>query len=491
MSKSILKNILAKSVMGVFNMLVPLLVIPYVYRVLNPEVVGNVEYGATLYSYFGLMGVLGIYNYGIREVSRVRNDIQKVQVLYKNLFVTGLISNIFFFVVYVLFTRFFIADAVLRDIMYINGLALLAQIFSVEWVNEAYEEFRFITIKTVIIRSLNVGLIFLLVKNAGDYLAYVWIITLYWFFCYGVSYVYAQRHIRLSIKQLFQGLNLRHYILPLLLILVLNNTAILYTVADRTMLGAFCSAEEVAYYSIGQKIIEILNYLLLAAVYVMIPRLSLYLGQDKKQYEQSLQRVMRLTMLIVSPIAIGLCMLSEEAVLLLAGDQYLDAVPSLRIFALRAVVIAVGTILYNQVIFLHRKEKVLVLFNLICGGLNVGLNFLLLDYFNPTVAIATTLFAEILFQSICFIYIKKKLHVSTGFFDWKNGKYWLASSMFIPIIALSKHFVGNIYLHVAVSVVLCVCCYIVVLAATKDEFYVEMKQRLFAKFQKGASYEEL
>ena len=79
MSQSVLKNILSKSVMGIFNMLVPLLVIPYVYRVLNPQVVGYVEYGATLYSYFGLLGVLGIYNFGLREVSRVRDDFDKVQ----------------------------------------------------------------------------------------------------------------------------------------------------------------------------------------------------------------------------------------------------------------------------------------------------------------------------------------------------------------------------------------------------------------------------
>lgn len=478
MSRSVLKNILSKSVMGIFNMLVPLLVIPYVYRVLNPQTVGYVEYGATLYSYFGLLGVLGIYNYGLREVSRVRDDLGKVQELYKNLFVTGLLSNLFFFVAYIAFTYFFIHDPVLREIMFVNSLALLAQIFSIEWMNEAYEEYTFIAVKTVIVRTCNVVLIFLLVKNAGDYLAYVYIITLYWFVCYGISFFYIQKHVRLSIKGLFQGLHLRRYIVPLLLILVLNNTAILYTVADRTMLGYYCGEEEVAYYSIGQKMIEIMNFLLLAAVFVMVPRLSNYLGQDKAQYERSLQRVMRATLMIVCPIAIGLCMLSEEAVLILAGEQYLDAVLSLRIFAIRAIGIALTTILYNQVIFLFRKEKLLVVFNLLCGGVNVALNFVFLDYFSPAVAISTTLFAEILFQAICFIYIKKKLHVVTGFFDRRNLKYIGTSLLFIPVILLCRLWIENWMVLAAVAVLLCVLLYLSVMAWAKDEFYVELRQKL-------------
>ena len=233
-----------------------------------------------------------------------------------------------------------------------------------------------------------------------------------------------------------------------------------------------------AYYSIGQKMIEIMNYLLLAAVFVMVPRLSNYLGQDKMQYERSLQRVMRATLMIVCPIAIGLCMLSEEAVLVLAGEQYIDAVPSLRIFAIRAIGIALTTILYNQVIFLFRKEKLLVVFNLLCGGVNVALNFVFLDYFSPAVAIFTTLFAEILFQAICFIYIKKKLHVVTGFFDRRNLKYIGTSLLFIPVILLCRLWIENWMVLAAVAVLLCVLLYLSVMAWAKDEFYVELRQKL-------------
>lgn len=37
MGQSVLKNLLAKSTLSVFNILIPFLILPYVYRVLGPE----------------------------------------------------------------------------------------------------------------------------------------------------------------------------------------------------------------------------------------------------------------------------------------------------------------------------------------------------------------------------------------------------------------------------------------------------------------------
>lgn len=477
-SQSVLKNILAKGTLNVFNILVPFLVVPYVYRVLNPEIIGNIEYGATLYGYFGLLGALGIYHYGLREISRVRADREKVREIYKNLFVTGLISNLSFFAIYNAFVYFFIHDAVLREIMYVTGLALLFQSIAIEWLNEAYEEFRFIMVKTVLIRSMNVVLIFLLVRNAGDYMAYVWIITLYWLFNYLVSFIYGRKYVRLSVKELFSGLQLRKYIVPLFYILILNNTIILYTAADRTMLGYFCGAEQVAYYTIGQKIIEIIKALLLSVVFVTLPRLSYYMEGKREAYEEGVKKVMRFLLLIVFPVAVGMFMLSEDIVWLFAGDQYMEAVPALRIFSLRVIVVSVESILYNQIIFLHRKEKVLVMLNLLCGGLNVVLNFVFLDRLDPVVAISTTLAVELLFQVLCLYYIKTRLQMASGLFDVRNVKYVLGAFSFVPLILLCHYCIENRLAFLAVSVTASVLLYGTMLIATKDEFYCELVTRI-------------
>ena len=94
MSKSIIKNTIAKMTLNVFNIIVPILIYPYIYRVLSAKSVGFIDYSTTLYTYFSLVGLLGIYNYGLREISRYRDNHVKTFWVFRNLFVIGLISNI-------------------------------------------------------------------------------------------------------------------------------------------------------------------------------------------------------------------------------------------------------------------------------------------------------------------------------------------------------------------------------------------------------------
>ena len=479
MGQSVLKNLLAKSTLSVFNILIPFLILPYVYRVLGPEKVGDVEYGTTLYTYFGLLGLLGIYNYGLREISINRNDREKVGVICSNLFYIGFISNILFFVLYEIFVLIFIKEPNIRYIMYILGFNLIAQIFYIEWMHEAFEDFRFITIKTVIIRLISVVFIVLLVRGAADYLVYVLIIVGTLFLNNIVSFIKAQNRIGRNIISSVKKIDVRVYVIPLLLILVLNNTNVLYTMADRTMLGIYSEAKDVAYYSLGQKVAEAIKVLLLSIVFVTLPRLSSYLETNKDLYISSVRKLIRLMLLLVLPVSIGMFMLSEQIVLLFAGEQYLSAVPCFKVFSLRIIILAVEAILYNQVFFLHRKERILLVMNLFCGVLNVILNFVFLKHFTPFIAITTTVLCEILFQCFCLIYVKKALHLSLHIFKKENLLYLGLSLIFIPVIWILSYFVNvSGFMLVLLSVVCCTIIYIGGLYWKKDELFLETMKRI-------------
>lgn len=482
MSKSIAKNILAKGTLNIFNILLPLLVTPYVYRVLGPSGIGNVEYSNTLYAYFGMLGLLGIYNYGLREISANRNNPGKVREIYKNLFAIQLVSNIVVLGCYILFIFFCLKDPIQRTISFILCGNLISQLFYVEWMNEAFEEFQFITIKTVVVRILSMATIFLTIKSSEDIFRYVSILVITLFINYTVSFIYARRNVRIPIRDLFKGLTPQHYIMPLLFILLLNNTGILYTVVDRTMLGYYNGAENVAMFSIGQKIVEISKMMLLSIIFATLPRMSLYLRENKQLYEDGIIKIMHLTLMLVIPASIGLFMLSEQIILLFGGSQYLAAVPSMRIFSLRIMLLSVEAILYNQIIFLHRKEKVLIVFNLLCGGLNVILNFSLLQYFSPLVAISTTLCSEIVFESLCIWYIKKNLKIKLGLLEKSVGKYILTSLLFIPIILIIKHFININIIFVSSSVAFCAIIYLLMLWLSKDILFQGISNHILTIF---------
>lgn len=114
MKNSIISNTISKSALNVFNIIVPLLIYPYIYRIFSANTVGKMDYATTIFTYFSLVGLLGIYNYGLREIARKRDIKEETNYIFKNLFVLGVISNIVVFIIYFLFVYYTINDSVLK-----------------------------------------------------------------------------------------------------------------------------------------------------------------------------------------------------------------------------------------------------------------------------------------------------------------------------------------------------------------------------------------
>ncbi|MCM1092814.1 MAG: flippase [Lachnospiraceae bacterium] len=484
MAKNLVHNVMAKGVLNIFNTLLPLVITPYVYHLLGPEGMGNIEYATVLFGYFGMLGMLGIYNYGLREISAHRNDIAKRNSIFKNLFAIGILSNMFFLGVYILFIHFCLTTPELKIISYILCGNLVSQIFYIEWLNEALEEFKFITVKTVIIRSISLIFIFLFVRSVSDAVIYVCITVVVQFVNYIVSFVYGIRNIKFRIKDLFHGLDMKPYIVPLLMILVLNNTGILYTIADRTILGHFTNLENVAYFSIGQRIVELTKTLLLSVVFATLPRFALYLNEDREKYQEGILKVIRLLLFIIVPAGIGLFMLSDSLIWIFGGSQYLKGVDAMRVFSLRIILLGVDAVLYNQIIFLHGKERVLVKYNLICGGINLVLNFLFISILTPFISILCTLASEIVFEILCLSYIKRNLKVKVGIFQWTTYRYILVSLLFIPIVLGINMLDIDRIVKVIMSVVTCITVYMATMQVIHDQAYEQIKEYSMKLFKR-------
>ena len=69
----IAKNFAYKSLLNFFSMVIPVIIMPYLYRRLSPSSIGIYEYAYSIMTYFSILGVMGIYNYGIREISKIRD----------------------------------------------------------------------------------------------------------------------------------------------------------------------------------------------------------------------------------------------------------------------------------------------------------------------------------------------------------------------------------------------------------------------------------
>ena len=105
MSKNNIKvNAIASTLVRILNIIFPLLTGPYLTRILDPELFGEFNKVNSLAAWFIPFAGFGVYNYGIRLVSGVRENKAKASHNFSLLF---LILNLLFLEIYFFYISLF------------------------------------------------------------------------------------------------------------------------------------------------------------------------------------------------------------------------------------------------------------------------------------------------------------------------------------------------------------------------------------------------
>ena len=100
---SILKNVIYRFILETLRVLIPIITVPYIYRLFNPEIMGNIEFSQSISGYALIFSGFGVYTYGLREISRVRDDKNKKDKLFTELFIISTMSSIIVTVLYFIY----------------------------------------------------------------------------------------------------------------------------------------------------------------------------------------------------------------------------------------------------------------------------------------------------------------------------------------------------------------------------------------------------
>ncbi len=481
MKKSLFKNIIYKVLLNVFNLVIPLLVGPYVNRALGPKSLGYVQWTESIYNYFFIFASFGVYQYGMREMSRIKDDKQKVSRLFTSLFTISTVTGILTLLLYMGFSYFKYGDAVIYPILLIFGFNFIINIFYVEWVNEAMENYDFITIKTIIARSIYVVLIFIFVNTAKDYHHYAILLVVSMFLNNIISFVYIKRKVKFD----FKHISIKQHLRPMFLVVIFSNANVLYTQLDRYMLGEFVNPKAVSFYVIPQQIMGIISTLMLSVVQVTIPRLSYLLSSDdEKSYHILLNNISKLYFSLMLPAAVGLYLISDVGVMIYGGKGFMEAAPVLSMFTFYMVVLGIDSILANQVIYVKKKEHILVRLVFLCGFINLLSKIVLLklDLFTPRNAILTTAISNLLLILLEYVYIRRFLKVDFHLFDFSKWKYLLYALLFIPVSYGIRQFVSGPIPLFVVLVGANAVLYALILIVTKDFVFQMLLGKIKARF---------
>ena len=104
--QSVKKNYIYNLAYQMLAVIIPLMIQPYIARVLGAGEVGAFSYTTAITGYFALVGNLGIATYGQLRVAAFRNDKKKVSAIFWELALLRLIMMALSAAVFVLFIIF-------------------------------------------------------------------------------------------------------------------------------------------------------------------------------------------------------------------------------------------------------------------------------------------------------------------------------------------------------------------------------------------------
>lgn len=463
--KSISVNAGLNMIRTVCQMLFPLITFPYVSRVLHVENIGIYNFCQSVISYFSLVAGLGISTYAIREGARYRDNEVKMSLFASEVFSINFISTVFSYLLLGVCILLIPKFNQYGSIIAVLSVSIVFTLVGSEWIFQIYEDYKYITLRSIAFQCVSLVLMFVFVKNSSDLFAYVLITAIS---CSGANILNAISRRKYCKIRLVINKNILNHLLPILVLFATTVATTIYTNADTTMLGFFSGNKAVGLYSVSTKIYNIVKQMLAAVIIVSIPRLSAYLGKKKTEdFNRTANQILNALIVIVIPAMVGLTALSRNTVFIIAGQEYVDANISLKILSV-ALLFSIFSWFYTSCVLIpYRCENKVLMATIVAALANIGLNFILIPIFKQDAAAFTTLIAEALSMTITWWYGRKYFKVS---FLKKDIMSVIIGCIAICIICtVSEKYISSILISTAFSIIVSVLIYMIVLLTMKNQ----------------------
>lgn len=432
-----------------FNVLFPLITITYVSRVLMPVGIGKVASAQNIVSYFVVLAALGLPTYGVKKIAECMDDRNKCSKIFSELFWINCLSTIICSVAYLcmIFVIDYFNDKFLLTI--VVGIHLFANIINIDWLYQGLENYKYIMVRSLIVKIVSLIAIFIFVRQESDYVVYAFIATLGLVFNYIFNIVNLCKHVRLQLHDL----DIIPHLRPVFILLATTIAIEIYTLADTTMLNLLKGDEIVGYYTNSAKAVAITRSMIAAACAVFLPRLNFYFSHNQvEEFNRLAMKGLSILLNFSFPAAIALLILADDCTFILFGQEFESSILSMRILTLSIITIAISNFTGYQVLVTLGKESIVLYSTIIGAIINVLLNSLLiLPYGHYGAAIASVI-TEGIIALYQIYYVSKYIQI--------NSLKKMIPSLLIPTLSLAvmmllvKHLIDNIYVELISALLL-------------------------------------
>lgn len=453
--KSLKKNAVYSFIKALMNLAFPLISFPYASRILLPAGIGKVNFANSVIEYFTLAASLGIFSYAAREAVRVRDNKHALNKIFREILTINLISTVVSYILLFFALVFVNKFSEYRVLLIVCATKILFTTIGVDWIFNVHEEYKYVTVRSVIFQIISLVLLFVFVRTPDDYIAYAFMGVFSSVGSNICNIFYARKFVNFFDRT---KIEIKRHLKPIFTFFGMSVASKMHTAIDSVMLGFMLTDTAVGYYSAANKIKGLVVGLITAILATLLPRSSYYLGQNKSdEYQKIVSKSLNFTLFFSFPATVGIMLVAKPLILLFSGEDFLAALPPMLIMSPVIVFIAVASFADNMVLIPQRLEKVSLQSQIIGCALNVAMNFILIPAWGVFGAAFSTFAVEGVITLYKILFSLK--YIRHCEFLKNLLKVCLSCLLMTGVILLIQYFIKNTFFQLGAGIIAGACVY--------------------------------
>lgn len=476
MAQSVKVNYILNLINTGTQMLFPLITFPYVCRVIEADGIGQINFFQSIISYISLFTCLGIPMYAIREIARDRSDVVQMNRTAMEILLLHSMLTLVGYAIVAILCLTVPQIQVNIPLFLILSLTIFFTAIGCEWFYQGIEDFKYITIRGLIIKTVSVVLLFIFVKSKTDLLYYG---------CYTVFGVLGGNifnffRLRKYIHReniIFSELHIKRHIKPVLKVFSFSVVTSIYLQLNTVLLGFLKNALAVGYFASATKVMQMLLTMSACLGSVMMPRASHLIAENKEdEFNRLIQKSYDFTLAIALPMTIGLIFCAPSLITALCGVKFEHSILPSQIIAPIILMVAISNVFGIQVLFPKGKINIVTLCCGIGAVADLILNLCLIPFFSYIGTSIAYLGAEVA-TTVSMYFIGRK-YIPIIYFK----KSHLTYAFGCVVMAFALYGLSLLQLPTLTILLLQGCCgvlaYFIILCICKDEMLVQILSKI-------------
>jgi O-antigen/teichoic acid export membrane protein len=421
--------------------------------------------------------MLGLTTVGVREIASNSNDKQKVSKVFSSLLTLNMITTIIMTValfIAILFVPKFQENS---QLMYVGVFKLISKTFLVEWLYTGIEKFKFITLRSVIVRSIYVVAVLFFVRSKSDFLIYYALTTMTFVVNAIINVLYSKQFVVFSLK----SISLKPYIKPVVTLGIYSVLTSMYTTFNVSYLGFIGGDAQVGYYSTATKLHHIVLALFTAFTAVMLPRMSSLLSEgNMNAFRCYINKSTKVLLAFAIPITIFCIIYADQIVGIIAGRGYEQAIPCMQIVMPLIFVIGYEQILVIQILTPLKRDSDILINSIVGAVVGILANIIIVPKLLSEGSSVVWFLSEFAVMIMAQFFVTRQTGIK---FPVKSIARYLLCYMPVVIALYILHNCVQLgFLSIlAASFVTAVCFLIIEILILKDDVFLGMIIRLKSK----------